>query len=306
MAGYISKTAVAAVLVFTLLIGASVCAAQTDETLEYTKENLEELGFVPLEPETLQDKVNAAQLIVLGRVESVRQASSEPGKISRRSVRQDMIATVLIEEIFKGSVDSERIEVEFLQSLKQETPEPVKLSPGERCVMMLKSSPGTGRFRFITTYSGKESSSSGFVKELKETEGAMSDEEGSVDIVIELETESVTSGGEVPVKVTVDNSTGNEIILMTDLESALEFSLTGPDGRKSGTVSSMSYVSQSSLPKLALGSKYFYGTTIDLSDKMDFSVPGYYRLSARLVCPSSSLTREPATYVSESILIEVR
>lgn len=263
----------------------------------------QKLELAPVVPESLDDKLKAAGLVVLGRVESIRERDKKKDDNSGgvRETRRNMVAVVRVKETFKGSVAGETIEVEFIESTVTERPPFVTLARGEECVLFLRNSEG-GRFALIGPTFGKERPSASLMAQLSEKTGATPEERGKVGLQLRGAAEPGAPGAPVIVKLTISNSSRGEALSFADLAAAAEFAVAGPDGKP---VEPRVARGGGKLPTVLLPPKHFFGAEIDLSKLYDFSAPGIYRVTARLPMPGTGGTNQPATLVSNTVSVSI-
>lgn len=290
----------AAVIIVSVLFGAPAFAQEVGGG----GAGQQKIELAPVVPETLDDKLKAAGLVVLGLVESVgeRDKKKDDNSGMVRETRRNMVAVVRVKETFKGSVAGETIEVEFVESTMTERPPFVTLSKGEECVLFLRNSEG-GRFALIGPTFGKERPSASLMAQLSEKTGATQEERGKVGLQLQGAAEPGAPGAPVIVKLTISNSSRGEALSFADLAAAAEFAVAGPDGKPVEPRHAL--IGGGKLPTVLLPPKHFFGAEIDLSKLYDFSAPGIYRVTARLPMPGTGGTNQPATLVSNTVSVSV-
>jgi hypothetical protein len=258
--------------------------------------------IVPVVPRTLEEMVDASQLVVLGRVASVSEAKSDraPESNTIRETRKNMVATFSVKETFKGAVAGDTIAVEFIQSSVRESPPPVTLSKDEDCVLFLINSVA-GRFAIIGTTYGKEPASPAMLSQLRTKTGTTPEERGKIGLHLDG-TSPFAAGGPVTVRLTISNSSLGEAQAYENIAGAAQFSVTGPDGNPPARSGGPAAVKS---PVMSLYPGHSLTAEIDLSKQYDLTAPGNYRVAARLAMPGGGAAAQAPTLVSNSLDINI-
>ena len=263
---------------------------------------LKPVELVPVIPETFEEKLNAAQLVVLGQVESVaeEQQAQDEQSHKRLFVEQKYVATIRVLETYKGSVAGEKIAVEFMESGVRERPPLVTFTPGERCVLFLRNADAAGRFTTLSPTSGKEYPAESLKAQIRGKTGATESERGRVAAVLKA---GAAAAGAVYVTLMVVNSSRGYVLTYSDLAAMARIAVTGPDGKE--VAPTRPPVAGSATQTFLLAPRHFIGALINLSEQYDFPATGTYQVVARVPTPTSAAALAPASLVSNSVAINV-
>lgn len=264
-------------LVFAFLLTTLVCAATRGETLQITP-----VEGSPVEPATLQEKLDMAQLVILGRVISLAPVQPEEGAMGQMT-RVTYEAVVKIETLYKGAPGDGNIKVRFVKSDRPTRPQLLELRRDEFAAMFLK--PGAGPFyEFITPFTGKESPSHDMVNKL-EALAANTDMKAALLATMQLETAGAAAGAPVYVAARIDNTGGAPLLLPNTPAPSTTLVVSGPGG---GTMQPVSLDPNAARFPLYLPPDAVYGFHADLAQYFDLSKPGAYTVTLRYAPPPSS------------------
>ncbi len=283
-----------------ILIACAACVSAVDKQKSGTELSS---AFNPQGPTTQEEKLNAAELAVLGEVASIaeEQQPERAGGRKERVTHKKYIAIVRVLETYKGSAAGGTIDVEFMRSDMRERPPLIDFSRGEKCTLFLVHSETAGRFRTLSASVGKEPP--GYMAAVPER-GKLKKEQGGVTAVLKAAQGNVTAGGPVNITLMVVNNTQGIAWAYTDIAGLTEFTVTGPDGKKIEPERVLSMLPGDIKPFILMP-KHFIGALIDLSEKYKFTSPGVYTVAARVPAPSASASSMPASLVSNTVNITV-
>lgn len=231
-------------------------------------------------PETLEEKMAMADVVVLGVVERV-EAVDERDSMDRQPTREPSLATVRVEKLYKGTAGAKTLTVLFTRALRETRPPLVELKSGERAVLYLKAPRGGEALEFISPFYGKDNPGAGLLKQLE----AMSEAQGlAADVALTLEAQAPDVSGGARVKVLLSNNGAVPVVFGATPAPGQILLVSGPDGKPLPPRARDADAARFPLYLPAHGS---FGYTVDLTQYFDLSKPGNYQVEAAFDPPAS-------------------
>lgn len=239
---------------------------------------IEPLTVEPANPKTFEEKVKAAQVIVLGAVDSVAALKIE-GKSGGRNTREPYVASIRVEKVYKGNPGEGKIPVFFNRTENETKPPLVRFSPGERAVLFLRTSDtAAGYLETITPFSGKERPDYDLIKKLDQI-SAQQGLTGSMAAVLTLDTTSPEPGAPVVISFRIDNNGAQPVLFNSTPSPTLDLTISDPSGKTiSPAYGARDAKAMSTQLRLIPGA--YYGYSADISKIFTLKTPGKYTLYA--------------------------
>jgi hypothetical protein len=271
-----------------------------DKTPSNFNPDLKPVQLIPIEPKTIEEKLDASQLAVYGQVMSLVEENTQGVEIgNRKSVLSNFVANVKVFETFKGGVAGDTIPVVYSESSVKTLPPLVTFMPGEKCILFLISA-DNGRFTPLTPTIGKEYTSDSLLNQLRTLSGAA--EKGKGGIVAMLKAGGSAGEGAVYVTLTFINNTAGDVPVYSGVASMSEIIVAGPDGKR---ISPKQYsrLTSGAAQTFLLPPGHFIGARINLAPLFDFNAPGTYTVTARIPTPKSGGASRAGDLVSNTVSI---
>jgi hypothetical protein len=281
-------------ILLSFAVFARLCPAESD---------LKPEQIIPLEPVTIEDKLNSSQLAVYGQVVSVVEEQSQGVEIgNRKSALKNFVANVKVLETFKGGVTGDTLSVLFTESSMRTQPPLIMFTQGEKCILFLLYAEN-GRFSTLTPSTGKEYASDALLNELRTKTGSA--EKGKGGIIALLKGGDSADADAVFVTLTIINNTNGEVPVFSGVANVADISVTGPDGKKVSPKQYSRLTAGDAAQSFLLASGHFIGARINLSNLFEFKTPGKYIISARVPTPKGGGSPRAADLISNSVTVSI-
>ena len=246
-------------------------------------------------PDTLEDKLAQADVVLLGTVKSVAPAQQDSG--GPQPTREPFMAVVRVEELFKGAAGSgETATVLFTRAHRTTRPALVDLQQGERAVFYLRTTRG-GALELVSPFYGKETADYRTLQALR----AISEAQGlAAEVGISL---SPAPGGGAAVLIRVSNGSSVPVIFAASPAPGLVLRIERPDGRAAPPRPGAAHRQAAGIPLFLPGN----GTLEYTASPADYFImndPGMYTVRAVFDAPAAQGAWS-GSLVSQSLQITV-
>lgn len=286
-----------------ILISASAGARIKESPSSELPENVNELNLVSSNPTTMDEMIKAASLILHGTVLQINEVITDSeGRISRRTEsRNRFVATVHINDIYKGGYPEDEITVEFMRSNKTETPALMNLRENEEAILFLIPGIKPPHFAPVSYHSGKVLFNNDNVELLKSKTDGPENDPGKVTISLSVKKEASETGTSVYATILIMNNTIKPIRLDSSLSPAKILTVITAAG---DSVASQGSMGSSSPEYILVLPQHFIGARYDLTKHYDLK-NGNYSVRASFMNPGWSHEKSPDIITSKTVVFDI-